>query len=382
MNKKQFFLTIFMTMIVTVVLMTAAALWALGLDADTAKNAVRFVVARRFIETQYVNEVDDKKLTDGAISGMMKSLDDPHSLYLDSEMYKALREHTESSFGGIGVVMGVRDGKIVAISVMEDNPGAKAGLKADDQILAVDGESVTDMELDKVVMKVRGEAGTDVVLTIHREGEEDRDYKITRGTIKVKTAAGKMQDDGIGYIRITSFGEDTAEEFDKEYKKLSDAGMKGLIIDLRENPGGLVKTCTDIAKTLVPKGPIVSVVRRDGSTEEYTSDLDAAPMPIVVLIDKNSASASEILAGALKDTGAATLVGTKSYGKGSVQIVMPLVDDDALKLTIAKYYTPSGVCIDGTGIEPDVPISFDMDAAAAGKDVQLEKAMEVMREKL
>ncbi|MDD6922949.1 MAG: S41 family peptidase, partial [Veillonellaceae bacterium] len=168
----------------------------------------------------------------------------------------------------------------------------------------------------------------------------------------------------------------------KEYKKLSDAGMRGLIIDLRENPGGLVKTCTDIAKTLVPKGPIVSVVRRDGSTEEYTSDLDAAPLPIVVLIDKNSASASEILAGALKDTGAATLVGTKSYGKGSVQIVMPLVDDDALKLTIAKYYTPSGVCIDGTGIEPDVPISFDMDAAAAGKDVQLEKAMEVMREKL
>ena len=246
----------------------------------------------------------------------------------------------------------------------------------------MDGESVIDMELDKVVMKVRGEAGTDVVLTIHREGEEDRDYKITRGTIKVKTAAGKMQADGIGYIRITSFGEDTAEEFGKEYKKLSDEGMKGLIIDLRENPGGLVKTCTDIAKTLVPKGPIVSVVRRDGSTEEYTSDLDAAPMPIVVLIDKNSASASEILAGALKDTGAATLVGTKSYGKGSVQIVMPLVDDDALKLTIAKYYTPSGVCIDGTGIEPDVPISFDMDAAAAGKDVQLEKAMEVMREKL
>ena len=183
----------------------------------------------------------------------------------------------------------------------------------------------------------------------------------------------------MGYIRIASFSENTGKEFKAAYDSLEEQGMKGLIIDLRENPGGLVTSCVEIANMVVPKGPIVSVVERDGSKEVHESNLEESKYPIIVLIDGNSASASEILAGALQDTGAATLVGTKSYGKGSVQVVVPMLHDDGLKLTIAKYYTPNGRCIDGTGIEPDVEVELPEGATT---DVQLEKAKEVLKEKL
>jgi carboxyl-terminal processing protease len=185
--------------------------------------------------------------------------------------------------------------------------------------------------------------------------------------------------DGIGYIRIASFSTNTGKEFDGAYKELEQAGMKGLIIDLRENPGGLVTSCVEIADQVVPKGPIVSMVRRDGSKEEDDSKLEAVKYPIVVLIDGNSASASEILAGALQDTGAATIVGMRSYGKGSVQTVIPLHEKSGLKLTIAKYYTPNGRSIDGVGIEPDIEVDLAKDSLT---DNQLGKAIEVMKEKL
>ena len=227
-------------------------------------------------------------------------------------------------------------------------------------------------------MHIRGEVGTHVTLTISRDGSES-DYDIERATIKIETAKGKMLADGMGYIRIASFSENTDKEFEAAYKELEAQGMKGLIIDLRENPGGLLTSCVNIANMVVPKGPIVSVVERDGSKEVHESKLEEEKYPIVVLIDGNSASASEILAGALQDTGAATIVGTKSYGKGSVQVVMPMFHKDALKLTIAKYYTPNGRCIDGIGIEPDVEVDFQPGDTT---DVQLEKAEEVLRQKI
>ena len=207
-----------------------------------------------------------------------------------------------------------------------------------------------------------------------------KDYTIKRDTIKLRTAKGKLLDGTqMGYIRIASFGESTGEEFKEEFEKLGQEGMKGLIIDLRQNPGGLVKSCVEVADLLVPKGPIVSVVQRDGSKEEHDSSLESPKYPVVVLIDGNSASASEILAGALQDTGAGTLVGTKSYGKGSVQVVVPLFEDDGLKLTIARYYTPNGRCIDGVGIEPDVTVEF---AEGDTTDVQLAKAREILQQKM
>lgn len=351
----------------------------LGLDADRVGSLVRFFGAMRFIETRYVNEIDDKQLFDGAISGMVRSLGDPYSIYMDEKLYRQLKEHTDGSFGGIGVYMGFKDGGVQVVAVMPDSPGEKAGLQANDAILSVDGTPVAELQPEEVVMRIRGEVGTDVELMIHRDGEVDTSYRITRDIIQVKTVEGRMAEDGIGYIRIVSFSEKSGEEFRSVYEDLVSQGMKGLIIDVRENPGGLVTSCVEIAKMVVPKGRIVSVIERDGSEEDYDSELEQPISPMVILIDGNSASASEILAGALQDTNAAVVVGTKSYGKGSVQMMIPMFQEDGLKLTIAKYYTPNGRSIDGIGIEPDIEVEFPEHPES---DVQMEKAVEVIREKL
>jgi len=263
--------------------------------------------------------------------------------------------------------------------VMEGSPAEKAGIKPNDEIVAVDGVPVSKMQPEEVAMHIRGEINTDVILAIRRDGEQDADYTIKRDIIQVKTVLGKKLESGQGYIRIASFSEKTGEEFKTAYQALQQEGLPGLIIDLRENPGGLITSCVEVADQILPEGPIVSVIERDGSKEEYESHLKQKTCPMVVLIDGNSASASEILAGALQDRKAATIVGTKSFGKGSVQMVMPMFHDDAVKLTVAKYYTPSGRSIDGVGIEPDVEADLPIDAET---DTQLIKAEEVLAEKI
>lgn len=353
--------------------------YALGFNEQRFSNLMRFITAYRFIETKYVNDTDDVKLIDGAIDGMVKSLNDPHSNYLSPKMYKTLMEQTEGSFAGIGVVMGMdNEQKIHIVSIMENSPGQKAGLQEGDEILAVDGVPVTQMAFDEVAAHVRGQAGTDVVLTIMRDNA-NQDITITRDNIKLKTVGHKMLDNNIGYIQIVSFSEDTANEFNEAYNDLKNQGMKALVLDLRNNPGGLLTTCVEIAKKLVPKGEIVSIVDKQGNKETYSSSLEAPEYPLVVLINKNSASASEILSGAIQDTKAGTIIGNTSYGKGSVQTILPMFEDDAVKLTIAKYYTPSGRSIDGTGITPDIEINLDENATL---DTQLDKALEVLKAQL
>ena len=379
MKGKKIIIVVLLTAIISSVMTLGLLGFALGMTSEKLESTLRFIGALRFIEMRYVDEVSSDKLMDGAINGMVKSLNDPHSIYMDPNLYKRLTEHTEGAFGGIGVYMGFKDGIVRILSVMEGTPGDKAGLKANDEILAVDGTPTSSFQPEEVAMHIRGEVGTAVELKIHRAGEEDKDYTITRDTIKVTTAAGRMMEDNLGYIRVVSFSEDTAKEFKAAYDKLVEDGMKGLVIDLRENPGGLITSVVDVANIVVPKGLVVSVVQRDGSREEYNSTLDKEVCPMTVLIDGNSASASEILAGALKDKGAATIVGEKSYGKGSVQMVMPLFHDDALKLTIAKYYTPNGTSIDGVGVEPDVKVAFD---AKSQTDVQLDAAKNILKEKI
>ncbi len=363
----------------TVAVIIGGIAWLINGDLPAIVNMARLLAAHYFVQSYFVNEIDDNKLTDGAIAGMVNALGDQHSRYLDKKMYQDLKNHTEASFGGIGIVMGFRDKKVTVMSVMEGTPGEAAGLKTGDEILAVDGTNVRDYQPDEVALHIRGEIGTKVVLTVAREGAEPTDYTIERANIHVKTAAGKLLDDKIGYIRISSFADKTAEEFAASYKELEEQGMKALVIDVRENPGGLVTSCVEIAEKVVPEGNIVSVLHRDGTKEEYLSKLKEQKYPIAVLINGNSASASEILSGALQDTGAAVLVGTKSYGKGSVQAVFPLGSGDAMKLTVAKYYTPSGRSIDGTGIEPDVKVEL-LEGTLA--DLQLEKAIELLREKI
>ena len=380
MSKKKICLIVVTTALVSSFLTIVALVNLFGLSRENTGDLLRFFGVKRMIETRYVSDVDSTSLIDGAINGMVQSLGDPHSIYMKSSMYKSLKEHTAGAFGGIGVTMGFKDDKVTIVSVLEGTPGERAGLKVGDEILAVDGTPVTEYQSEEVALHIRGEAGTEVKLLIHREGSEDSEYTLERAIIKVPSVKGRMlEGSDMGYIRIATFGESTGEEFKTEYAALEQAGMKGLIIDLRQNPGGLITSCVEVADMLVPKGNIVSVVQRDGTREDYDSSLEKEKYPLVVLIDGNSASASEILAGALQDREAATIVGTKSYGKGSVQVVVPLFHDDGLKLTIAKYYTPNGRCIDGIGIEPDITVNFNEDSR---EDTQLNMAKEVLLKKI
>ena len=387
--KKKILLTVIVTAFITATLIFTGICFLLNIDAKGAINLTRLFSAMNFIESQYVNEVDKDTLIDGAISGMVRSLGDPHSIYLEPKLYSQLKADTSGTFGGIGVYMGFKNNVVQILGVIPEGPGEKSGLREGDSILAVNSEPVSEIDYGEVALKIRGEVGTPVELLVHREGEEDKTYTITREIIKVQTVAGKMLDDKTGYIRISIFSENTGKEFKDTLNKLEGENMKGLILDLRQNPGGVITSCVEVAREIVPAGPIVSVIQRDGSKEVFTSNLQKTKFPIVVLIDQNSASASELLAGALQDTKSATVAGMKSYGKGSVQTVIPMFHDAGLKLTTAKYYTPNGRSIDGVGIVPDVevplenPVTFshELDTDTVN-DTQLKKAEEILNEKL
>ena len=376
---------IILTVIATVAALCGALVFGiytvLGGSWENVAQTGRLISTMAFVKSQYVDDVPLVQLVDGAIDGMVKSLGDKHSLYMDDEKFKSFMQQTEGSFGGVGIVMGFpQPGVCQVMSVMENTPSAQGGIQPLDEITQIDGESVSGMAPEEMAAKVRGDEGTQVVLTIHRQGQEDFDVTLTRANIPLVTAKGTMvEDTNIGYIRIASFSENTGKEFAKELSELKDKGMKGLIIDLRANPGGLITSCVEIANQVIPAGEIVSMTDRSGHKTVYESQLDSFGSPLVVLIDGNSASASEILAGAIQDRQLGTIVGTKSYGKGSVQTMMALSHGDGLKLTIARYYTPSGRSIDGTGIEPDVEVELPENAT---QDVQLLKAIDVMKEKL
>ena len=384
--KKKIFGGIIITALISAALTLGLVCLLLGLNSSNALDLGRFFVAMRFIEGNYVQEVDRRQLIDGAIKGMVNSLGDPHSVYLAPQLYNQLRAETSGAFGGIGVYMGFKNGGVQVLNVIPDSPGQRAGLQAGDEILAVDGLPVEKISPGEVALKIRGEIGTPVELLIHREGAEDTTYNLTRENITVKTVVGQMIDDKLGYIKISNFSENTGGEFKSVLADLEAQGMKGLILDLRQNPGGVITSCIEIAQELVPAGTISSVIKRDGSKEVYTSDLAAAKFPIVILLDGNSASASELLSGALQDTKAAIVVGETSYGKGSVQTLIPMAHNDGLKLTIARYYTPGGKCIDGVGITPDVEIKSAPTAHPmynlnldGDEDLQLIKAEELLR---
>ncbi|MBQ9487091.1 MAG: S41 family peptidase [Selenomonadaceae bacterium] len=387
--KKKIFFGILVTAIISSILTVTAICMLFNIDAKSAVNLGRLLSAMRFIEAQYVNDVDKDKLIGGAISGMVRSLGDPHSVYLEPRLYSQLKADTSGTFGGIGVYMSFKENGVQILSVIPDGPGAKGGLQAGDSILAVNGQPINEIDYAEVALKIRGEVGTTVDLLIHRDGEEDKTYSIQREIIKVQTVSSKMLDDEMGYIRISNFSENTGKEFKTALNTLESEHMKGLILDLRQNPGGLITSCIEVAKEIVPTGPIVSIIQRDGTKEVYTSDLEKTKFPIVVLLDQNTASSSEILSGALQDTKAAVIVGVKSYGKGSVQTVIPMFSDSGLKLTIAKYYTPNGRSIDGVGITPDfevplenpLPMTRELNTDASN-DAQLRKAEEILTEQI
>lgn len=366
--------------LLSVAVTLGAVTWKVQEITGDAAGMLRFLRTMSIVKNNFDGKVDNSILFDGAIDGMVRSLGDPYSAYLDKENFAKLSEMTEGSFGGIGIVFGKRGDDYVVISALPDNPGAIAGIKSGDIILAVDGVETRSMNMTEVANKIRGKHGTEVVLQLQTNDGSKKDVKVVRRDIKTPSVGGQMLPDSkIGYIRITVFNEETGADFKKTYEQLQTEGMQATILDLRGNPGGILDGGVAVARMLVPKGPIVSLVYRNGDKYVENSSLKQVKYPLAVLVDHGTASAAEIVAGAVKDTGAGRLFGVKTFGKGSVQGVYRIDNDTAVKITTARYYTPSGVSIHNVGIEPDVNIELPEGATT---DVQLQAAEEYLQQKL
>lgn len=370
--------------LLTAVLTTAAIVGTeavlLNRLTGSVSESMRFLRTMKLLKRNYNGEVDNHQLFDGAIKGMVESVGDPYTVYLNKKDFQQLSEMTVGSFGGIGIVFGKRGNDYVVISALEDNPGAKAGIKSGDIITAIDDKSTREMNMEQVANKIRGKYGTTVTLELKDKEGKLRKVNVVRAEIKNPSVAGQMlANTKIGYIRIAMFNENTGDDFAKKYAELEKQGMQALVLDLRENPGGILDAGVDVARMLVPKGPIVSVIDKNGNKYEETSSLEKVKYPLAVLVDHGSASASEIVAGAIKDTKSGKLFGVKTFGKGSVQSVYRLDNNTAVKITVAKYYTPSGVSIHNVGIEPDVKVELPDDATV---DVQLKAAEDYLLQQL
>ncbi len=337
------------------------------------------------IERTYLDPVDKETLQEGMYRGMLEALDDPYSEYYNKEEFAQMMESTSGTFEGIGAYL-TQDpdtDEIKVVKPIKDSPAEKAGMKADDVIIEVDGENITGQDLNLVVSKLRGPKGSEVRVGVIREGEDDTIYfDLKRDEINSVSVEHEMFDDRIGYIQIMDFADDTANQFMEAIDDLESKGMKSLIIDLRSNGGGFVDVSVEIADRLVKEGVIVSVKEKHGLSYEYedTGDENYLKVPCVVLVDGNTASASEILTGALKDYGIATVIGTKTFGKGITQIITPLDDGSGVKITNSRYYTPNGENIHEIGIEPDVEVKWDYEKYKKdGTDNQLEAAKDYLK---
>ncbi len=314
------------------------------------------------IKSDYVESVNDKKLIADAIQGMLSGLD-PHSSYLDTESFKDMRVETEGQFGGLGIEVTMENGFVKVVSPIEDTPAAKAGLKPGDLVIRLDDKAVKGMSLNEAVRLMRGKPGSDIVLTVVREGElKPLKFTLTRAVIKIQSVKNKLLESGFGYVRITQFQATTEKNLNEAVRKLekdNGGSLKGLVLDLRNNPGGVLDAAIGVSDAFLEKGLIVYTEGRvaDSRLKRSASSGDLLRgAPIVVLINGGSASASEIVAGALQDNKRAVIMGTKSFGKGSVQTILPVSNGAALKLTTARYFTPSGRSIQAVGIEPDIVV--------------------------
>ncbi len=314
------------------------------------------------IRESYVDAVEDKELVEAAITGMLTSLD-PHSSYLDTENYSSMQVQTKGRFGGLGIEITLDKGMIKVVSPIDDTPAAKAGLRPEDYIIAVDDETIIGLQLSEAVEKLRGEVGSKVIVKVQRDQGEPFDVTLVRDVIKIKSVRSEMFN-GIGYVRLTTFSEQTnpgLQDAVADFFTSEGDNLKGIVLDLRNNPGGLLKQAVAVSDAFLEEGEIVSTRGRnaDEGTHVYARAGDIARgLPLVVLINSGSASASEIVAGALQDHKRAILLGTRTFGKGSVQSVIPVSNTAAIRLTTARYYTPSGESIQGKGITPDIEVAL------------------------
>jgi len=358
---------------------------AAGTPADLRTTFAPFWEAWDLVHTQYADQpVDDVALMRGALRGMLDSLGDPHTGYLTPEEYKISMTHLDGDFEGIGATVETdeKTGYTRIVAPLAGSPAEAAGIRAGDLIIEINGEDIAGQDITTVVSKVRGPAGSQVTLRIRREGvAEPLTFTITRARITIASVESRMLENNIGYVKINSFGEDTGRDLRDQLRSLLAQNPTGLVLDLRGNPGGYLQTAIQVVSQFIPDG--VVMVERFGDGRERTFEAEggglATRIPLVVLIDKGSASASEIVAGAVKDRGRGTLVGETSFGKGSVQQSHTLSDGGALRLTIARWLTPNGTWIHQQGITPDVSVERTEDDRAANRDPQLDRAVELLR---
>lgn len=356
-KSKLFFISLLVASLLNITNVNAAKKEEATVNTYELLNLFAEVMERAKIS--YVEEVTDKKLIESAINGMLTSLD-PHSSYLDVDSFNYMNEQTKGKFGGLGIEITMDNGLVKVVSPIDDTPAAKAGIKAGDYITNIDDETVVGMSLNEAVSKLRGKVGTKVKLSIRRVNSKPIELTIKRQEIKIQSVKSEIKNDEVSYIRISSFSEDIdqiiSEEIEKAKKQLKNK-LLGIVIDVRNNPGGLLDQAVEVSDLFLEKGEIVSTrSRNESDTVKFmaTEGDIAKDLPIVVMINEGSASASEILAGALQDHRRAVILGEKSFGKGSVQTVIPLRDFGAMRITTARYYTPSGRSIQAKGIEPDI----------------------------
>jgi carboxyl-terminal processing protease len=350
------------------------------------ENLEVFANVLSIVQDSYVEKVDSKNLIHGAIRGMLNTLD-PHSSYLDPEEFKELQVETKGSFSGIGIEITLKDGVLTVVSPIEGSPASKAGLQAGDKIIKIGDEFTKDMDLLEAVKKLRGPQGTKVTISIHRDGWKDlKEFTMTRDVIPLQSVKAKMLEPGFGYVRITSFQAKTSSDLKQALNGLcKKRPLKGLILDLRNNPGGLLDQAVEVADLFIDQGVIVSTrgrLKNQNMTFSAHNNGDRYNFPMVTLVNEGSASASEIVAGAMKDHGRALILGAQTFGKGSVQTIIPLGDGSGLRLTTARYYTPNGTSIQAEGITPDiiVPTRIAGDEEQ-GKDEEESEPHRFLREK-
>ena len=357
-----------------------------GTGLNNGKILRKLSLLEAYTGKYYLNKLDKNNVEQNIYKGYAKGLQDPYAEYYTKEEYKQLMEEDSGEYEGIGisVVKDTDTGYAEIVSVFKDQPAYKAGLKAGDLIIAVNKKNTADMELQDVVSEIKKKENKKVTLTIYRD-KKSKDYTVKKSSVQLDTVSYKMKDKKTGYIEVSQFLENTGDQFDKAVTELEKKGMKSLIIDLRDNGGGFLNTCTQMVSRLIAKDKLIVYTKdKEGNKEEFKSDSDKTlNLPIVILVNNNTASASEIMTGCLKDYGKAAVVGTKTYGKGIVQNIMPLPDGSAIKFTIAKYYTPNGTDIHKKGIKPDVEVKIsDAQWKKAQKnekaDIQLKKAMELL----
>lgn len=365
---------------------------SVSVDNNTYNEIMKFkklFAIRDELYKYYDGKIDDNALVTGAIKGMTSSLNDPYTVYMDQQETKDFNSQIQGQeYVGLGMQVEAKDNKVVVVTAFDDSPAQKAGIKSGDAIVKINGTEVTGKDLDKAVAMMKGKAGTSVKVTIYRAGKGNFDVTATREKIVMNTVTGEMLSNNIGYIQISMFDENTGANFNKKMAELKTQGMKALVLDLRDNPGGLLTACVDVTSNFVTKDKtIVSMIDKNNSKEVYKSKGgDYIGMPLVVLVNENTASASEIFSGAIRDYKLGTLVGVKTFGKGIVQNVFDTGNGTQLKVTISKYYTPNGENIHHKGIKPDIEIKYPDNLKNLpydrNTDPQFKKALEIIKSKL